>query len=688
MPTTFDIASLMGDDSEDEWAGARAPYNERHARHRANPTFKRSEHKGGVKPTLLDMPICGIDGEGKSRANGRHDYTQFVAVSERGGRWCYPEDGADRGHISTEACLDFIMRMPDDHVYLGYGLSYDTNMWLRDVPNLFVDMLLADGKRRYKQFEIEWVERKYMTIRAYGRSRTVYDVLAFFQVPFVSPDPSIVKGACDAWLPDSGDEIEFVRVMKGLRGNFQNVPDEDIVRYTFTECEMLVRLMRKFIDALKACKVKPRALYGPGAVASAYLEKMGVKRYMPSIEGAGSLLLVDPLATLSRCAYFGGRFDAAVFGWLEDCYQNDIKSAYPSIARYLPCLKCCEWVQDLHPRYATLAKHGLYHVSWSVPSRSRWGPFPHRTPQGLIYYPYDGAGWYHAEEVRAAIEFYGEDAIKITEGWALISRCDHRPFDFIDSLYALRKELESTGNYDQGIVIKLILNSLYGKLAQQVGHRKDRPPPFQCFFWAGAITAGTRAQILRTLAMDPEKVISIATDGIVATERLDLEYGEELGDWEVKHLPTFAQLSNGVYHAVDDKGKKIDRARGLGRGVLNFDKSGSLYKQWRKTKGMGMYAYRGRVRFITLREAAKRADRDEVKCRWIDDEWRTLDFAPKRRFPWPDRDLRHDRMHTRLLSYLDYDGERESQPFRVKTKRGETEAARDANNGTKWYDSE
>jgi hypothetical protein len=669
----------MGDVSEDDWNDARAPYTEHKARSfRAHGSVRSKASRSGVKPTLLDLPICAIDGEGKTRPNGRHDYTQFVAMWPTGRR-CIPEDQTLDAHLTTEQCLDFIMELPDDHVYLGYGLSYDTNMWLRDVPNLIVNALLDNGKRRYKQFEIEWVDRKYMTIRAYGKSRTVYDVLAFFQVPFVSPDPAIFKGACDAWLPEFKAEIELVRVMKDLRGKFQNVPNERIIEYTYTECDMLMRLMRKFIDALQACKVKPRALYGPGAVASAYLEKMGIKRYMVALD--------EPLATLSRTAYFGGRFDAAVYGWLEDCYQNDIKSAYPSRARYLPCLKCAEWEHVTYNVRQHIAQHGLYHVSWHIPEESRWGPFPHRTATGLIYYPYEGAGWYHAEEVKAAIEFYG-DAIKVTEGWSLISRCDHRPFAFIDSLYALRKDLESSGNYDQGVVIKLILNSLYGKLAQQVGHRKDRPPPFQCFFWAGEITAGTRAQILRTLAMDPDKVISIATDGIVVTELLDMEYGEELGQWDYKHLSTFAQLSNGVYHAVDDKGKHIDRARGLGRGVLNFDKSGSMYKHWRKQEGMGKFAYRGRTRFITLREARGRHDRDEVKCRWLDDEWRLMDFTPTRRFPWPEGEVRKfNLLHTRLYSYTDYHADRESQPFRVKTKRGETEAARDEHHGTRWYDS-
>jgi DNA polymerase type B, organellar and viral len=672
----FDLDSLLHDVEGSDWTTGRAPGHTRRKRYEDKRT-SRPNRKGGHRTTLLEKPICALDGEGKSAPNGRHDYCLIVAV--------WPTGRAHKAakHLTTEQCFEFILNLPDDHVYLGYGLSYDTNMWLRDMPNEHVDRLLETGKLRYRQFSIEWVERKYMTIRAYGKTRTVYDVLAFFQVPFVSPNPSLVKGACDAWLPECADEFEFVRFMKDLRGQFAGVPDEQIERYTYIECELLGKLMRKFIDALKACDVRPNALYGPGAVAAAYLQAMRVKSFMAPLD--------EPLATLARTSYFGGRFDAAMFGWLTNVYQNDIKSAYPSIARYLPCLAHAAWEHlSGHVDYRLIAQHGMYHVVWNVPPESHWGPFPHRTSTGLIYYPYDGAGWYHADEVKAAIEWYGEDAINVTEGWALTPACDHRPFAFIDSLYALRKQLESAGNYDQGIVIKLILNSLYGKLAQQVGARKDQAPPFQCFFWAGAITAGTRAEILRAISMSPDKVISIATDGIVVTEELDLEYGEELGEWDVKKLSAFAQISNGVYHAVDEKGKHIDRARGLGRGVLNFDKGGALYRQWKATKGCGIFAYKGRTRFITLREASHSAERDDIKCRWLD-EYRTLKLAPARRFPWVDADMRkRDIMHTRLLGYAEesnFTGQLESQPFRVKTKRGETEAARDAYQGTSWLDA-
>ena len=126
----------------------------------------------------------------------------------------------------------------------------------------------------------------------------------------------------------------------------------------------------------------------------------------------------------------------------------------------------------------------------------------------------------------------------------------------------------------------------------------------------------------------------------------------------------------------------------MGRGVLNFDKSGSLYKTWKRTHGLGKFWYTGRTRFITLREARGRLERNDIKCRWIDDELRSLDFAPARRFPWPTRaNRKRDLLATRLRAWHEYTDERESQPFRIKTKRGETEAARDTHHGTSWYDS-
>src|SRR5690348_17906092 len=51
-----------------------------------------------------------------------------------------------------------------------------------------------------------------------------------------------------------------------------------------------------------------------------------------------------------------------------------------------------------------------------------------------------------------------------------------------------------SGKDGAGIVLKLGTNSTYGKTAQSVGSA-----PFRSWIWAGNITSGTRAQLLRAM---------------------------------------------------------------------------------------------------------------------------------------------------------------------------------------------
>jgi len=565
-------------------------------------------------------------------------------------------------------------------------------MWVRMLPRKHINALLDNGKVFFKHFRLEWIERKYFRISRGNRSLTVYDVLPNWQTTFVK--------ALEAWSVGTSEERLLVQMMKDQRGNFDAVADADIEAYCYLECDLLRLLCRKLFDAILETSYRPRAVYGPGALASAALEKHGVKKYMQVLD--------EPINTLTRHAYFGGRFDCAMFGWFTDIWQYDIKSAYPDQIRFLPCLKHATWEHEtagyerIRPR-----KYGLYHVEWRVDPDSPWPPFPHRTAQGNVFYPYIGSGWYHADEVDAALTMYSSDYISITEAWHLVPHCEHVPFDFVDLLYALRRELETNGGYDKGVVIKLILNSLYGKLAQQVGGRwvqirgedgvlrkEHKPPPFQCFFWAGAITAGTRAKILRALSEDTDSVIGIATDSLVSMRELDLPLGSELGQWDFKHLCEYIQVSNGVYHGTYDDGKIAERARGLGRFVLDYER---VKADFTRTHGTGLHEYPARGRFITLREARQSLTPDELECRWTGAGTpnpagdRSLDFYPARR---QIREYRARGPQGGPVSYLeplapcDYGAELESQPFAVKTNSQDVIDARVQHNRFAWSDIE
>lgn len=553
-------------------------------------TIQSDDKRHNDRKRIIFLPQCGIDGEGIT-IGPKHFYIELNAVWPGGRRILKGED------LGPHEIFDFLFKLPARHNYVVYGASYDFNMWLRYLPTQVKIDLCTTNKAIWGPYKIKWIDRKYLSLNRGKQTRTFYDVIAWYQKPFVE--------SLKAWGVGTPEEWELITRMKELRGNFANVAQEEIETYCWLECERLVDLVDTLCKALQDTPYRPKALYGPGALAEAIFKHEKIKSYDGPYD-----------KELSLSAYYGGRFDTALFGWFENVHEYDIRSAYPDQIRYLPCLAHGRWEASKNPG---ISRYGFYRVKWDVGIDCLYPPFPYRDSSGRIWYLYAGQGWYHADEVRAAQEVFG-NKIHILEGQALIEECDHQPFEFVDRLYKWRQKLAAE-NYAKGQVVKLGLNSMYGKLVQSVGK-----PPFQNFFWGGAITAGTRAKILRVIGPKMPQIISIATDGIISLEQLQVVIGEELGEWEYSFLLEHIQISNGVYHSVKDDGKSKERARGIGYGEIDWQELEGIYRQ---TGVFGHYNYTlKKARFITIRQALHLKD-PALECTWqIED--RVLEFEPSR----------------------------------------------------------
>jgi hypothetical protein len=85
---------------------------------------------------------------------------------------------------------------------------------------------------------------------------------------------------------------------------------------------------------------------------------------------------------------------------------------------------------------------------------------------------------------------------------------------------SIQDETTRTGIYNPlEMVIKLLLNSIYGKLAQFVGER-GKVPKTACPYYAAAITAYGRRRMVEAGLVDPYAIVFFATDGIVSTRPL------------------------------------------------------------------------------------------------------------------------------------------------------------------------
>lgn len=616
--------------------------------------------------------VIGIDGEGESDdADSAQRYTLLAAST---GQFVETHD------LSSERCFDFLLSLPKRSLCVGYSINYDINMWLKDLPLDALTELWEDGSCEWHGYWIVWHPGKmfslgrnrnikpYLTHSGEKRKRityeehiTIWDVFGFFQSSFVN--------ALNEWDIGAPAERERIERMKAQRGTFSAEDKEQVRAYCLDECRLLAIMVKKLIDYALSIGIKLTRYDGAGAVASAMLRKFRVDEFIG--------LPPKDVHTAAMHGYFGGRFETAIIGHVKRAYAYDINSAYPTQTVDLPCLRSdhCSW-----KRTTEVEKRGIYHVTWNLERLiPRWGPFPYRLHDGAICYPMSGEGWYWGQEVAAAQCLYPLQ-INVTDGYALIRHCECKPFAFVPDYYQRRRDLKACGNFAQ-IVLKLGLNSLYGKCAQSVGGKvigktadgsliHDRPR-YQSFVWAGMITSGTRAKILDAIRLaGAENVLSIATDGIISRTLIaNLDVGNGLGQWEIKTLVDVAIVQNGVYEysvvTKDDfntRSERVRRARGFSGREFDF---GNLAYVFGTHREHGIYST-SVVRFQGLGSSLQRNPKLTDWRHWAMVP-KTVKLAPPNRLTFSDLAIADDNLYmVNTVAYHGMLGAGVSHPYSPK----------------------
>jgi hypothetical protein len=576
---------------------------------------------------LRGKRFVGIDGEGGNDAEGHHQYYLLTAG---------PFKIATGKPLTPVECLDFIASLPPDAYYVGYFFDYDVTMILRKLPAEKIVRLL-DRESRTKEvtpgrgftfpidwhgFQIDYLPHKEFKVRkATGRLNAkgnrefskwvvINDVGTFFQCSFIK--------ALTLWEIGTPEEMQIIGEGKEMRADFGQLT-KDIIEYNALEIDLLQKLMDAFREVCEDIGYVPARWQGPGNLATAMLKHHGVPK---------SALLDIPGDVLqaARDAYYGGRFETTLAGTATGpIFAYDINSAYPDALTRLPCLLHGEW-EVIHPSLVeTMADDGegpLYYLAHGHYEPNKPPPpidkkpdpyglespndigiaghadrireiqypalynFPHRSKNGRIFYPSAGSGWYWNVEIdQAAHQTFTPDAVYLYR-----KMCDCTPFDWVQSVYDRRIEL---GKSAKGMVIKLGLNSLYGKMAQSIG-----AAPYANPIWAGLITALTRAKLssishtaLVKSKYYPHKqeclcshVFMLATDAVFTDVRLHIiKSGPNggiqgtrriipsklLGDWDLKTHPQLHIIQPGLYFLADSDFAKVDpKTRGVPRQLV------------------------------------------------------------------------------------------------------------------------
>jgi len=571
---------------------------------------KGDRHKGPKKRSTSRTPskwdrrdIVAWDGEGANLDNGIHVYN--LLANSCGD--CI----LDHKGLSTSRCFDFFL----DHskrnaINVIYGGSYDVNMMLIDVDPPALAKLWVDGNVYWRNYRIWYKPRKSLTIQRFSVNRntgqrkaknfTLWDVLGFFQGTFVN--------ACRQWLGNMPilDDIED---MKYARSEFTTDKIEEIIAYNKAECDLLVAIMEALFAALDRAGIRLNRYDGAGSIAGALLRMHNVKQHMGD--------LPPDVKRLSQYAYSGGRIEAVKLGNLEDSpvYRYDINSAYPYAATLLPSFKDVTWEVETRPD----STFSIVHVEWDYRTEAPFYPLWYRDLWGGILYPSMGSGYYWGYEVANLAKHYkeGED-YRILQAVNPYGGTDVEPFGFLKDVYAIRKKYK-----DQGLMaseaLKLGMNSIYGKLAQQAGYRDGRIPTYHNLSWAGLITAITRARLYAAAMQNPNSVIAFATDAVITTEPLSLPISGDLGDWTAEVLNGITIVQAGVYWLKGSEGWQ-GKYRGFDKGSLEREKVLSCWDQNEEYEA-------SLTRFVTMGSALASKDFYSIWRKWITSP-RKLDILP------------------------------------------------------------
>lgn len=423
----------------------------------------------------------------------------------------------------------------------------------------------------------------------------------------------------EAWeVADEAERAEIQR-MKDLRGHF-SVIDEEVIAYCDREVQLLAEGVKKIklVFGSSEIGIRPRLWFSAGSAAKALMSKNHVEDYRGPDRFAGA---PEHLRLALLRAYQGGWFENAETGLFDELHSEDFKSAYPATIRDLPCMAHGHWEERYVPGALNIG-----HVEWE-PAHNRelrWAPFAWRYPEGRIYRPHTGEGWYHEVEIQAAQEL-PDYTITELEWVAFVPGCDHKPFAFVQDTYDLRV---SWGGDGRGLALKVTLNSIYGVTADTLSVDSR----YANIIWAGIITAGTRAKILRLIAEHGEQIVSVATDGILSTSPVLGQRTKTLGELNYEGpIRGVLLVQPGSYLAVEGPDpKKTIRNRGHALKDMRAIEA-ELRAQWRLHGWSAQVTYK-RTRFIPAKLALSRKDPLLVYGQWITEDV-TLKFTPSNREP-------------------------------------------------------
>lgn len=469
--------------------------------------------------------IVGVDTETDGKGN-------ILLIADSEGRTLeYPK-------ITFENVCKFLMRYDEERAVFFHNLNFDAECILKLIPAYVLKKQYMRGgelKFDYAGYRVHYIAKKLLAIKKGKHTVACYDTMQYYD------NASLVR----AYVDNIGKPLDNgYLAMKDKRKDFSKRYFErhrkEVRRYCVNDCVMTKELGEHFVGTFwKQFGFAPRRWTSAGYLA----EKVLLNNNIPIPFFHDTPYYVQELAWK---AFYGGRFELIMRGFIGECWLYDINSAYPYALTMLPDLTMGTWVDadKIHQKAAI----GFFHIRAHVGNSVKIAPFPFRTKDGRIIYPVGDFETFVTLEELKAVEGDVRVRYEILESHQFVpdEGCGYPFKEFVEKQYYLRLELKKK-QIPLERAIKVVLNSIYGKTAQKVNNVMGNifSPAIAAY-----ITGYTRAQLYRFVREHgiENDVVAFATDSVAVRREIAGLNSDRLGEMKLdKHAKDVIFLSNGFY---------------------------------------------------------------------------------------------------------------------------------------------
>lgn len=541
----------------------------------------------------LRQPIWAGDKEIVSFDTETHEGDIFCVTTSSNEKTFVYEDN---GNILSESKLFQLLTQKyfRNTLNVWFNIGFDAEVILKVLPNDVLRELQVTNQVEYADKRITYLPNKYLRIetgidndikgKRFLNCVDYYDVAQLFQ--------NNLKGAIEEWL--NGDYAKNEQDIDTTKfDNKKYIIDNynRIIEYAKNDAKLTRLITEKLIHIAEEINIPCGKPFSTGYLAENYLKNtLNQKPFWGCSE----------MQSMAWKTYVGGRFEVFKRGNIGEVVGPDINSAYPFIMSQLPDPGTLDWcfhhLKDKSiPSISEIesADYGFIEA-YITTSNNRIQPFAVKM-DNIVKYP--------------ILNNYRITVLKDTFIWALnngyikdyeLIKCflgnkngnTRYPFRFIPDLYEQRKVWENKGKEKRAWLLKIILNSMYGKLAQTQykvelmgndtkitdvpDHVSIHPGPNNELphlkslesgslfnpFLATYITGLTRLELLKTVHKYDliNDVILFATDSIMVekeayynseiqelTESKNNDYKDQLGQWEFDYEGKAFVIGSGIY---------------------------------------------------------------------------------------------------------------------------------------------